>query len=183
MREHLEAINHKQAIILTEEIVKNKEVVSERLIKELHAIILHGIDSSNAGVYRKHDVIISGANHTPPSHTVVPQLMTDLMVWYDKDTYLHPLEKAAIFTSKFVNVHPFIDGNGRTSRLLMNLELIKTGYLPIIIESEQRFKYYEVLDIAAVEGDYTPFIQFLAGYEWQELQGYLELIRTHNDIE
>lgn len=183
MREHLEAINHKQAIILTEEIVKNKEVVSERLIKELHAIILYGIDPSNAGVYRKHDVIISGASHTPPSHTVVPQLMTDLMVWYDKDTYLHPLEKAAIFTSKFVNIHPFIDGNGRTSRLLMNLELIKTGYLPIIIESEQRFEYYEVLDIAAVDGDYTPFIQFLAGYEQQELKRYLELIQTHNNME
>lgn len=183
MREHLEAINHKQAIILTEEIVKNKEVVSERLIKELHAIILHGIDPSNAGVYRKHDVIISGASHTPPSYTVVPQLMTDLMVWYDKNTSLHPLEKAAIFTSKFVNIHPFIDWNGRTSRLLMNLELIKMGYLPIIIESEQRFKYYEVLDIAAVDEDYTPFIQFLAGYEQQELQRYLELIRTHYNIE
>src|SRR5690625_3612794 len=67
MREHLEAINHKQAIILTEEIVKNKETLSERSIKELHAIILYGIDQPNAGLYRKHNVIISGANHTPPN--------------------------------------------------------------------------------------------------------------------
>src|SRR5690625_5808128 len=68
MREHLEAINHKQAIILTEEFVKSKEFLSERLIKELHAIILYGIDQSNAGLYRKHNVIISGASHTPPNH-------------------------------------------------------------------------------------------------------------------
>lgn len=179
MREHLEAINHKQAIILTEEIVKNKEIVSERLIKELHAIILHGIDPSNAGVYRNQDVIISGANHTPPNHTVVPQLMMDLMEWYDKNTDLHPLKRAAIFTSKFVNIHPFIDGNGRISRLLMNLELIKSGYLPIIIDSEQRFKYYEVLDIAAVDENYAPFIQFVAGFEQRELQSYLKLIQMH----
>ncbi len=183
MREHLEAINHKQAIILTEEIVKNKDVLSEILIKELHAIILHGIDQSNAGTYRKHDVIISEASHTPPSYIEVPQLMENLMVWYNKKTKLHPLEKATMLHSKFVNIHPFVDGNGRTARLLMNLELIKSGYLPIIIESEQRFTYYEVLDIAAVEGDYTPFVQFIADYEKHELQRYVELMEAHDNAE
>src|SRR5699024_7836052 len=169
MREHLEAINHKQAIILTEEIVKNKEAISERIMKELLAIILHGIGPLNAGVYRNQDVIISGANHTPLRYTVVPQLMTDLKEWYDENNDLHPVEKAAIFSSKFVNIHPFVDRNGRTSRLLMNLELIKAGYLPIIIEKEQRFKYYEVLDIAAVEVNYIPLIQFVIDYEQHEL--------------
>lgn len=183
MREHLEAINHKQAIILTEEIVKNKEIISERVIKELHAIILYGIDQSNAAVYRKHNVIISGASHTPPSHIEISQLMTDLLVWYNTETERHPLEKAAMLHSKLVNIHPFIDGNGRTSRLLMNLELIKAGYLPVIIESEQRFKYYEILDIAAVKGNYTPFIQFIADYEKQEIQRYLEIIETHDNAE
>lgn len=85
--------------------------------------------------------------------------------------------------SKFVNIHPFVDGNGRTSRLLMNLELIKAGYLPIIIESEQRFKYYEVLDILVVEGDYTPFIQFIADYEKRELERYIKLIEAHDNAE
>lgn len=79
--------------------------------------------------------------------------------------------------------HPFIDGNGRTSRLLMNLELIKTGYLPVIIENEQRFKYYETLDTAAVKGNYIPFIQFIASYERQELQRYVEIIEAHNNVE
>ncbi len=183
MREHLEAINHKQAIILTEEIVKNKETFSERLIKEIHAIILHGIDQSNAGLYRKHNVIISGASHTPPNHIEVPQLMSELMVWYNKNNELHPLEKAAMLHSKFVNIHPFIDGNGRTARLLMNLELMKAGYLPIIIENEQRFKYYEILDIAAVEGNYIPFIQFVANYEKLELQRYIEIIEMNDNGE
>lgn len=183
MREHLEAINHKQAIILSEEIVKRKETLSERLMKELHAIILHGIDQSNAGIYRKHDVMISGASHTPPSYIDVPQLMANLMIWYNKKTDLHPLEKATMLHSKFVNIHPLVDGNGRTSRLLMNLELIKAGYLPVTIENEKRFKYYEILDIAAVDGNYTPFIQFIAGYEKQELQRYVELIEAYDKTE
>lgn len=179
MREHLEAINHKQAIILTEDIVTSKENLSERLIKELHAIILHGIDQTNAGLYRNQNVIISGASHTPPDPIVVPQLMTDLITWYNTKSDLHPLEKAVLLHSKFVNIHPFIDGNGCTSRLLMNLELIQSGYLPVIIENEQRFKYYELLDIAAVEGNYTPFIEFIAKYEKQQLQRYYELIESH----
>lgn len=183
MREHLEAINHKQAIILSEKIVKKDEGFSERIIKELHAIILHGIDQSNAGVYRSQNVIISGEKHTPPSYTEVSFLMKELIVWYSEEKDLHPLEKAVMLHSKFVNIHPFIDGNGRTSRLLMNLVLLKAGYLPVIIESERRFKYYEVLDIAATEGNYTPFIQLVADYELQELQRYLELIDEHKDSE
>ena len=75
------------------------------------------------------------------------------------------------------------DGNGRTSRLLMNLELIKAGYLPVTIENEKRFKYYEILDIAAVDGNYTPFIQFIADYEKQELQRYVELIEAYDKTE
>lgn len=179
MREHLEAINHKQAIILTEDIVNNKDVLSERLIKELHAIILHGIDQLSAGRYRNENVIISGANHTPPNAIAIPQLMSDLIFWYNAKSDLHPLKKAVMLHSKFVNIHPFIDGNGRTSRLLMNLELIQSGYLPVIIENEQRFKYYELLDLAAVEGNYLPFIQFIAKYEEIELQRYLKLIKSH----
>src|SRR5690625_5219002 len=107
--------------------------------------------------------------------------MADLIIWYNQKNELHPLEKAVMLHSKFVNIHPFIDGNGRTSRLLMNLELIKAGYLPIIIENEQRFKYYEILDIAAVKQDYIPFIEFIANNEKQELQRYVEIIEENNN--
>lgn len=183
MREHLEAINHKQAILLTENILKNKIELSERDIKDLHSIILHGIDRSNAGVYRNDNVIISGASHTPPDFLVVPQLMNELIDWYNNDNKLHPIQKAAILHSKFVNIHPFIDGNGRTSRLLMNLELMKSGYLPIIIENEKRANYYEVLDKAGVNDDYEPFIEFVEDYELQALNRYSKLIKRHQEIE
>lgn len=183
MREHLEAINHKQAIILTEDIIKNKEMMSERIIKNLHAIILHGIDSSNAGVYRRSNVIISGASHMSPDYIKVPQLMEELMEWYHQEQSLHPIEKAAMLHSKLVNIHPFTDGNGHTSRLVMNLELIKSGYLPIIIEKERRFQYYEVLDTAAVKQDYRPFIKFVIEYEDKELKRYIKFIKRQQELD
>jgi len=109
--------------------------------------------------------------------------MAELMVWYNKKNELHPFEKAAMFHSKFLNIHPFIDGNSRTARLLMNLELMKAGYLPIIIENEQRFKHFEILDIATVEENYVPCIQFVANYEKLELQRYVEMIEAHDNAE
>lgn len=183
MREHLEAINHKQAILLTEDIINNHEDLSEKLIKEIHAIILHGIDKAKAGVYRKSNVIISGASHTPPAYFKVPQLMKELMDWYQHEKNLHPVEKAAILYSKFVNIHPFGDGNGRTSRLLMNFELMKQGYLPIIIEQDKRFRYYEVLDTAAVVNNFEPFVDFVRDYEYKELKRYLELTNQHQELD
>jgi len=176
MREHLEAINHKEAILLTEELINTKEGISERHIKDLHAIILHGIDNQHAGIYRMSNVIISGASHTPPDYINVPDLMHELIEWYHQEHDLHPIEKATLLHSQFVNIHPFIDGNGRTARLLMNLELLRSGYLPIIIEQERRSDYYQVLDTAAVTQDYEPFISFVMGYEYKELQRYMSLI-------
>ncbi|WP_079710135.1 Fic family protein [Paraliobacillus ryukyuensis] len=182
MQEHLEAINHKQAILLSEEIVKKKEPITERSIKDLHGIILYGIDNSNAGVYRNDNAIISGASHTPPPFLSVPQEMSRLMDWYQQENTMHPVEKAAVLHSKFVNIHPFVDGNGRTARLLMNLELFKSGYLPIIIEKEHRSEYYRVLDIAEVSGNYDPFANFLANYEEQELTRYNQLLQRERSV-
>ncbi|PIC56565.1 cell filamentation protein Fic [Sporosarcina sp. P12(2017)] len=176
MREHLEAINHKEAILVAEEIVQQNQPFSEIVIKELHGIVLHSIDRANAGKYREQNVIISGASHTPPDAVVVPQLMTDLIEWYNATTNFHPVERAAILHSKFVNIHPFTDGNGRTARLLLNLELVQSGYLPIIIETERRFEYYELLDRAAVTGDYEGFVEFVVDYEEMELERYLEFL-------
>ena len=173
MREHLEAINHKEAIVVAEEMVQQDQPFSEMVIKELHGIVLHSIDRANAGKYREQNVIISGASHTPPDAVVVPQLMTDLIEWYNAAAGLHPVERAAILHSKFVNIHPFSDGNGRTARLLLNLELVRSGYLPVIIETERRFEYYEILDRAAVMGEYEGFVEFVVEYEEKELGRYL----------
>src|SRR5690606_31156123 len=114
---------------------------SDTVIKELHGVVLHSIDRANAGKYREQNVIISGASHTPPDAVVVPQLMMDLTEWYNAAIDLHPVERAAILHSKFVTIHPFTDGNGRMACLLLNLELVRSGYLPVIIETERRFEY------------------------------------------
>lgn len=86
------------------------------------------------------------------------------------------MERAAVLHSKFVNIHPFTDGNGRTARLLLNLELVRSGYLPVIIETERRFEYYALLDRAAVTGDYKGFVEFVVDYEELELERYLGFI-------
>ncbi len=176
MREHLEVLNHKEAILIAEEIVKNDAPFSEIMIKELHGIVLNNIDRANAGKYRDRNVIISGASHTPPYAVVVPQLMSDLISWYRVAEDLHPVERAAILHSKFINIHPFTEGNGRTARLLLKLELVRSGYLPVIIETERCFDYYDVLDQAAVSMYYDAFMEFVADCEEKELERYLRVI-------
>lgn len=162
MREHLEAINHKEAILYLEKLVKNKEKLTEYRIKTLHSIILRIIDQAHAGVYRKTKVLISGTKQIPPDPIAVPEKMEQLLHWYHHETeQLHPIERASILHSEFVKIHPFIDGNGRTARLLQNLELMRSGYVPIITKNEQRAVYYQTLDHAHTTGDQGGFIRFV----------------------
>lgn len=162
VREHLEAINHNEAISMLEEIIADNEELTEMDIKNIHAIVLKGIDSENAGRYRTENVIISGATHIPPESVIVPELMEKLIYRYDewKEKY-HPIIVAALLHAEFVKIHPFIDGNGRTARLLMNFEAMRSGYPPIIIKVTDRLKYYEALDEGAMTGDYTEFVKLV----------------------
>lgn len=177
MREHLEAINHKEAILFLEDIVKENIPMTEQTIKDIHAIILRGIDSPNAGVYRKVNVLISGAEHVPPSPFVLENEMKQLINWYHhKTNKIHPVEKAALLHSIFVKIHPFIDGNGRTARLLLNLDLLKSGYLPIVIKKEQRLQYYETLDQSHVNGNHLPFITMVAENLIERFEFYLNFL-------
>lgn len=161
--EHLEAINHKDAIQYLIEITENKEGLTESLIKNFHQLILKDIDDQNAGKYRNENVTISGARHLPPHHIKVPEFMQKLIRehknhWED----YHPIIKACLLHGEFVKIHPFIDGNGRTSRLLMNFELMKYGYTPVIIETSSRAQYYEALDLAHTHLDYSKFITLVS---------------------
>lgn len=175
VKEHLEALNHREAIYLLEDIVKSNEPFSERVIKNLHGIILRGIDQSNAGIYRKTKVLISGAIYMPPDPIFVGEQMKEMMNWYQNEAQnLHPVKRAAILHSIFVKIHPFIDGNGRTARLLLNLELMKSGYVPIVIKTEQRLDYYRALDKSHVEEDYQDFIQMVSHLEKETLMFYLQ---------
>ncbi|MGL6160874.1 Fic family protein [Microbulbifer sp.] len=163
MREHFEAINHRDAILYVEDIIQKNEPLSEWQIRNIHQLILKNIDDENAGRYRNINVTIAGASHIPPDHTLVPEQMRDFVRWYQEQAAsLHPVERAAWVHADFVGIHPFVDGNGRTSRLLMNLELMKAGFPPCVITVEQRLRYYQALDKLHTTGDRADFTALIA---------------------
>jgi Fic family protein len=176
LREHFEVINHKEAIDYVEAIVCGEQALDEWQIKSIHHLVLKNIDSKNAGAYRQENVVIAGAEHRPPSFLKIPEKMMALMDDYKQFSQCHAVESAARLHIDFVGIHPFVDGNGRTSRLLMNFELLRRGYLPVIIPVEGRLAYYETLDNAHVDGNYAPFIELVAQLERATLKRYLEVI-------
>ncbi|MBN2738019.1 MAG: Fic family protein [Spirochaetales bacterium] len=162
MREHFEAINHREAIFFMEGLVKKNEYLSEWQIKSIHQLVLKNIDDANVGVYRKTNVTISGADHVPPDALQVESQMKGFIEWYQSHAIkLHPVERAVRVHADFIRIHPFSDGNGRTSRLLMNLELMKSGFPAAVLPISVRLEYYESLDHAHTKNDYQPFINLI----------------------
>ena len=176
IKEHLEAINHEKAILYLDEIVKDENPITEWNIKNIHQLILKDIDNENAGRYRKENVTIKGAIHIPPDYLKIPELMEKLILTYNTWSGYHPIIRASLLHGELVKIHPFIDGNGRTSRLLMNLDLMNSGYNPVIIKKESRLKYYEALDKAHTTGNYTDFVKLVTKLEVEMLKKYLELL-------
>ena len=176
IKEHLEAINHEKAILFLDDLVKDNEPISEWNIKNIHQLILKDIDNENAGRYRKENVTIKGATHIPPDYLKVPELMEKLILTYNTWSEYHPIIQAALLHGELVKIHPFVDGNGRTSRLLMNLVLMNNGYNPVIIKKESRLKYYEALDKAHITGNYTDFVKLVTELEAEMLKKYLKLL-------
>lgn len=174
LREHLEAVNHKEAIDFLEDLIKEKGPITEALIRQIHFLILTKINNREAGKYRAAQVRITGADYLPPQSFEIPALMRDFVNWLKKnEKKIEPIELAALSHFKLVHIHPFIDGNGRTSRLLMNLILMKKGYPPAIILKTDRNKYYRVLD-QAHQGNFAPFVNFIARNIERSLSLYLD---------
>lgn len=165
LNEHLEAINHQHAIEYIKELASEKQTISERDLLQIHQLILQGIDNPNAGKYRNVQVLISGAKHIPPQPYLVPKEMESLFIWYNENKdHLHPVELSAEMHERLVTIHPFIDGNGRTSRLLMNLILLQNGF-PIAIlkgDTDNRLKYYSALETAQTQNNKQPFINLIS---------------------
>ena len=176
IKEHLEAINHEKAILYLNDLVKENNPITEWNIKSIHQLVLKDIDDENAGRYRRENVTIKGAIHIPPDYLKVPELMEKLVLNYENWNDFHPIIQAALLNGELVKIHPFIDGNGRTSRLLMNLDLMNHGYNPVIIKKEDRLEYYEALDKAHTTGDYTDFVKLITKLEIVMLRKYLELL-------
>lgn len=164
LNEHLEAINHTFAIEYIKDIARNTEPINERVLLDIHKLILQGIDNSNTGKYRTVQVLISGAKHVPPQPYLVLKEMETLFLWYNENkNTMHPVLLSAEIHERLVTIHPFIDGNGRTARLLMNLILLQNGFPIAILKGDinSRLEYYSALEIAQTENNKTPFIDFI----------------------
>jgi len=178
LREHLEVINHRDAIRYVEEIIIEQEPLSAWQIKNIHRLVLKGINDAYAGVYREEQVFISGAEHVPPAALLIQEKMEKMMGWYiNEGANLYTIERGAMLHAIFVGIHPFIDGNGRTARLLLNLELMKDGYPPVIIKVENRLAYYEALDTAHTTKDYRDFISLVEAAVEDSLDLYLQALK------
>ena len=158
LREHFEAVNHQEAIELIENLAAKNTPITGKVIHDVHALILQKIEKEYAGRYRNSGVRISGANFVPPNALKVPTLMDELIEWlYDVHPTIHIAVKAALFHHRFVWIHPYFDGNGRTVRLIFNLLLMREGFPPAIILRNDRKKYYDALN-KANSGDYSKIV-------------------------
>ena len=178
LKDHLEAKDHHAALeYLYDLIEKNKRhTVSEMLIRNLHQIIVQETDKEWAGRYRNANVIIGGARHTPPDALQVSQKMRDLISWLNSEkNKTDVIELAALLHHKLVHIHPFFDGNGRTSRLAMNLLLMQAGYPLVVILKNDRKKYYDVLS-KADDNKYEPLVKFIAQSVERTLDIYLKTL-------
>ena len=175
LREHLEAINHKHAIDYVETLAREAGPSTERDIRQIHALVLRTIDDEEAGRYRRTQVLITGSAHVPPDPIAVPGLMGDLAAWINGEAAkLHPVKHAALAHFRLVDIHPFIDGNGRTARLLMNLLLFRDGYPLAVIRAGDRLAYYEMLEKAHA-GNTSPFVDFVGQAVECSLDVYLAM--------
>lgn len=176
LREIYEIVNHKKAYRYVKNCIAQKKQLDETIVKDIHAILTENI--MVGGVYRNQEVRISGAGHVPPVgndiYIQIKNFYADLG-WKRKE--LNPIEYAAWTHAEFVRIHPFIDGNGRTSRLIMNYQLMSEGFLPISIAKENRLDYYNVLESYAVDKNLQPFVELIGDLENKQLDLYLGLIR------
>ncbi len=177
VKEHLEAIGHKDAFEYVISLANANAELTERVIKEIHSLVLMN-DPVNKGVYRSIGVTIMGAAHTPPQPYLVPVQMEQLLADYQEmKRDKHIIAAVAEFHLRFEGIHPFIDGNGRTGRLILNLELIKAGLLPVNIKFADRRKYYDCFDQYYSNGRTPePLVQLIADYEAEELERHIKII-------
>ncbi len=182
MREHFEVINHKEAIDYIKELVKQKEPLSKMVLLDIHHLILKNIDMQNAGKYRNVDVMIAGSKHLPPTFLLVESLMEEYFDFYKKNKdILNPVILSAEMHERLVTIHPFSDGNGRTSRLFMNLILLQHGFPITNISSQNslRDEYYRSLEAVKIEDNKELFHKFIAKNIKDSLIKYLKIISVN----
>lgn len=182
LREIYEAVNHRKAYRYVKDCIGKGQPLDEKIIKDIHAMVMENIQVG--GVYRDVQVYISGAQHTPPPPSLMYQQVKNFyadLQWKGKE--LNQIEMAAWTHAEFVKIHPFTDGNGRTSRLIMNYQLMEAGFPAISIAKEDRLEYFKALDVYAVEGSLQPFADLVAGLVDRQMEKYIEISRPQQGME
>lgn len=175
LREIYEVVNHRKAYKLIKAKLTEGCLLNEELVKDIHAQLMENI--FQGGFYRNVNVRITGATHTPPEPSEAFRRMKVFfadMEWRSKG---NPLEYAAWTHAEFVRIHPFVDGNGRTSRLIMNYQLMLSGFLPVSVPKTERLEYFLALEEYATKENLQPFVDYVAKLEERrldELLGYIE---------
>ena len=174
LKDHLEVVGHKDAFYFVIDLVKEKAEITESIIRQIHSLVLAD-KPMDKGVYRRIPVRIMGAHHEPAQPYLIEPKMYALLQDYKKDER-NIAEKLAEFHIRFEGIHPFIDGNGRTGRLLINLELMKAGYPPINIKFTDRKRYYDAFDAYYEKKDLSAMTKLFAEYLNARLTEYLKII-------
>lgn len=175
LKDHMEAVGHKEAFEYVSELVKNNVPISESIIKQIHFLVLAD-KKDDRGVYRRVPVRIMGAQHEPAQPYLIESKMEQLIHDFARSTE-HIVTKLARFHIEFEGIHPFIDGNGRTGRLLVNLELMKAGYPPIDIKFTDRITYYNAFDEYYVKHNLSAMENLFASYIEARLDKYLKILQ------
>lgn len=178
LKDHLEAIGHKDALDYVYSLTKKKkkEVFTEHNLRMIHQLIMKRVDLKGAGKYRNGPVKITGSKYIPPQATDVPSLMKSLINWIKNNPeHLNPIELAALAHFKITHIHPFFDGNGRLARLLMNIILLRAGYPIACILKFDRSRYYRYLALAD-KGEFKPFVNFIGRVVERSLNLYLQAL-------
>lgn len=175
LKDHMEAVGHKEAFEYVCELVRNKAPLSEWVIKQIHYLVLAD-KKDDRGVYRRIPVRIVGAQHEPVQPYLIEPKMEQLLCEYAQSNE-HIITKLARFHIEFEGIHPFIDGNGRTGRLLVNLELMKAGYPPIDIKFADRIAYYNAFDEYHVRHNLWAMEKLFGGYVNTRLDYYLKILQ------
>ncbi|OGK37639.1 hypothetical protein A3F03_03780 [Candidatus Roizmanbacteria bacterium RIFCSPHIGHO2_12_FULL_41_11] len=179
IQEHLEAINHAKAFdfIQKELILKERKNITQQNILNIHSLILHKINNTDAGRYRTTAVRLRGSQTILPNPLKVPQLMDEFMQWLQGSNTDHPVKIAADAHYKLVTIHPFVDGNGRTARLLLNLLLLQAGYPPAVIRKEDRSAYINSLEKGQTGGSLDEYFTVILDAVDRSLDMYLETVK------
>ena len=178
LKDHMEAVGHKEAFEYVCDLVKENAPIDERIIKQIHYLVLAD-KKDDRGVYRRVPVRIMGAHHEPVQPYLIEPAMQKLLSDFNASKE-HIITKLACFHIEFEGIHPFIDGNGRTGRLLVNLELMKAGYPPIDIKFTDRIAYYNAFDEYHVHHNLSAMESLFAGYVNSRLDMYLRILNDKN---